>query len=273
MKDLWFQDNSQYTDAVPLPEAFYQFGSLALVRLLPNGKTETGWGAADFMENLSKGKFALQKSISYYERFKQPFAIIMRSIPYVAIDIDGKNGGVEIARVLQLPPTLAERSKSGNGYHLFYEVEGAKLDARRGYNEMEDHNGIVRGVDVRGSGVVYHYPGQKWNTLDVAPLPRSLHDLLTNAQDVRRTVRLTKNGTEALGPDELVIIHDRLRTQLEMPAKEGTRNQRLYAIGSQMYASNFPEWDREIYDRGDELGLPQDEVTGIIRNILKYSRH
>jgi hypothetical protein len=237
---------------------------------MPSGRTESGWSAKDFVENFEKGRFAPKHCLDYYTKFKQAFAFVMRGVPYVAIDIDGKNGGLATAQILRLPPTLAETSKGGNGYHLFYEVPGAKWDRRRGYQEMQDHNGIVPGIDVRGTGVVYHHHNQLWNSRPIAMLPKSLYDLLERAQEARQNVRLTKSGTEGLDEDELVLVHDKLRNQLEMPARVGTRNQRLFAIGCQMFASNYPNWDRSIMERGEELGLDVTEVNSIIENIIKY---
>ena len=61
-----------------------------------------------------------------------------------------------------LPPTLAETSKSGDGYHLFYLVD-EEWDDEKGYGLLGDRIGIEQGVDIRATGCVYHHPQQRWN--------------------------------------------------------------------------------------------------------------
>jgi hypothetical protein len=266
----WFENNEQYTDPEPIPAEFAEYGTLSLVRVGPSGKTESGWGAKDFVTNREAGRFAVKRSVDAFTKFRQPFAFVMRSIPFVCIDIDGKNGGLQTAQLLRLPETLAERSKGGNGYHLFYRIPMATWNALRGFDDLEDHNGIIPGVDIRGTGVVYHHDNQKWNGKPIAELPMTFYDLLTRAKQIRHNAKVTRHGTEGLDEDELVIIHDRLATQLAQPAKVGTRNQRLYAIGTQMYATAYPDWEIRVTERGEELGLSISEIHSIIENIFKY---
>jgi len=266
----WFEDRKQYVIPDPVPDAFTEYGTLSLVRVGSGGLTEPGWGAKDFVTNRDAGRFRAQRSVDAFMKFRQPFAFVMRSVPFVCVDIDGKNGGIQTAQILQLPPTLAETSKSGNGYHLFYQIPGARWNAKRGFDDLEDHNGIVPGVDIRGTGVVYHHATQRWNMRDISALPMSLYGLLTKAKEIRHNARLTRGGADGLDDDERVIVHDRLATQLASPAKVGTRNQRLYAIGTQMYASHYPDWDTAIRLRGEELGLAESEIESIIRNIINY---
>lgn len=265
----WFQSGG-YNVSSPVPDEFADYGTLSLVRVGSGGKPESGWGAKDFVTNREAGRFAVERSVSAFRKFKQPFAFVMRSIPHVCVDIDGKNGGIQTAQVLKLPPTLAETSKSGNGYHLFYRIPMAKWHPKFGYDDVEDHNGIIPGVDIRGTGLVYHHENQRWNSASIAMLPMSLYGLLTRAKEIRHSAKLTRSGTESLDPDELVIVHDGLAAHLAQPARVGTRNQRLYAVGAQMYAAGYPDWDTALTLRGEELGLGVSEVERIIENIIKY---
>ena len=266
----WFEDAKQYVVPDPVPDEFTDYGTLSLVRVGSGGKTESGWGAKDFVANREAGRFGAQRSIDAFMKFRQPFAFVMRSVPFVAVDIDGKNGGIQTATILRLPRTLAETSKSGNGYHLFYRIPMARWNAKRGFDDLEDHNGIIPGVDIRGTGVIFHHDTQRWNMEPIADLPMSLYDLLTRAKEIRHNAKVTRNGAEGLDEDELVLVHDRLTNQLAGPAKVGTRNQRLFAIGTQMYATHYPEWDVRVIERGRELGLGEQELDSIIQNIIKY---
>src|SRR5690606_30401280 len=109
-------------------------------------------------------------------------AYVMRSVRLVAIDIDGKNGGLEhVTEIGALPLTMAERSKSGNGYHLFYETDDV-WDVDEGFAQIPDQIGFVQGVDIRGTGCVYHFPAQRWNNRKVTKLPDWLRDQLLAKQ-------------------------------------------------------------------------------------------
>ena len=81
-----------------------------------------------------------------------------------------------------LPPTLAETSKSGNGYHLFYLVSEDEWDPNAGFGMFGDRIGIEQGVDFRGTGCVYHYQSQRWNDRPLAELPDRIKDRLKAAQ-------------------------------------------------------------------------------------------
>lgn len=268
----WFENPAQYVNDTPLPAQMMPYNP-ALVRVYAEGRTEPGWGAEKFSDNHAKGVFGPARALRFYEKFGQPFAIIMRAMPLICVDIDGKNGGVETAQVLQLPPSLAETSKSGNGFHVYYYVPGMQWIDHRGYEEFPDMIGLVPGVDIKGTGVVYHHNTQLWNTLDVAPLPGALAELLGRARDIKRYTRAAAGGMAALDEDEKVIIWDGLLAQLASPkvGVEGKRNNRLYAIGSQMFASGVPNWDLKLFDRGLEVGSTPEKMTALIKNIEKYA--
>ena len=267
---VWYEDIQQYEYA-KLPDEIAKYPKLAVVKVYPSGKTQPGWGAKEFVENNERGLFDPQTNIAFAERNSFAYAIVMRSLPMVCVDIDGKNDGVRTARLLQLPRTLAERSKSGNGFHLFYRLPYATKTGDRGFAEIPDIVGLIPGVDIKGTGLVFHYPHQRWNNHPVLTIPPSLHDLLSNARDIKRTARVSRVGAANLDPDELVIVHDELKAKLMKSIPHGTRNRKLYAIGAEMMTVNYPHWDIVLFERGLELGLEADEITEIINNIEKYA--
>lgn len=268
-KQQWFEDNSQYTDPVSLPESF---GSrpVPLVRVYDSGKTQPGWGAKEFIDNERRGRFKEERVLKFFEEYNEPFGIIMRGLPMVCVDIDGKNGGIPTARVLGLPETTAEISKSGNGYHLFYEVPGTKWSRDRGFDEFPDIINLLPGVDIKGTGIVYHYPVQLWNDKPFASLPPSLARLLGAAREVKLHARLSREGILALDDDERVIVHDQIKNELDKSVEVGKRNQTLYRLGARMRAALYPNWDMALFDRGLELGLEPSEIKEIIRNVNVY---
>jgi len=270
MKKHWFEPIEQYQDAAAIPRQL-TYDKLSLIRVYQSGKTQPGWGGESFVDNYVKNAFDPQRAVKFFDRYSMPFGIVMRSLPFICVDIDGKNGGVETARTLNLPPTFAERSKSGNGYHLFYRVPYTKWNPLRGYDEFPDLIGLIPGVDIKGVGVVFHYVQQRWNELEVAELPVSLATLIGRARDVRRAARITKQGTQSLDAEELLIVHDQLIDDLKGKFEAGHRNQRLYAIGARMQAAGVPHWDTLVFDRGLEIGLEIGEIEELIRNIETYA--
>src|SRR5690349_10217609 len=126
----WWRTDD-YVESAPLPAHVFENPGVigpkgvALVRAWPSGMTDQGWGlqgkdgGEGFMPRYKRGEFLPRRILFGYDRGKWAFALVMRSVRLVCIDIDGKNGGFEHAKRLgKLPPTLAETSKSGNGYHL-----------------------------------------------------------------------------------------------------------------------------------------------------------
>ena len=104
----WFQED-QYVHSDPPPvslEAYAGDNGVATVAVYANGKSQPGWGEKDFARNYKLGKFnAIERT--------ETFAYVMRSLPMLVVDIDGKNDGIDHAKLLNLPPTMAETSKSG----------------------------------------------------------------------------------------------------------------------------------------------------------------
>jgi hypothetical protein len=267
----WFENLDQYVDEKPLPRWMEKENNLSLIRLYSSGKTQPGWGAKDFMLNQRKNAFDVNRALRFYHKYGQPFGVVMRSLPAVCVDIDGKNGGIKTANALQLTETSAETSKSGNGFHVFYSVTHAEWDALLGYNEFPDIIGLIPGVDIKGVGVVYHYHNQRWNERELEPLPKSLSTLITRTKTVRHSMRMMRTDVVDMDPDDLVILHDQLKDQLNKKIPEGLRNQTLYAIGARMITAGYPSWDLALMERGHQLGLDEDEMADIVLHIEKYA--
>ena len=275
----WWQEADSYCSDAAVSEGIYHGDPMlgphgpAIVRVFQDGRTVPGWGS-EFMENYTANKFHPKRvGIQDYEvPAKRPFALVMRSISAICIDIDGKNGGFEGVKQLGfLPPTLAETSKSGNGYHLFYYVPD-EWDSEQGFARFSDRIGIADGVDIRAVGCVYHYPNQKWNDLSMTPLPGHLKELLLSVKKKRdATIAALVTVMQDNDPVEVAMMHDQLLEELAQPIASGKRNNTLFAIGSKMKAASVPQWDSLVYDRAIQLGLGAEETTKLVGNIEKYS--
>jgi len=246
---------------------------LALVRVWPDGRTDPGWGLeTGFMDRYERGEFNARRVLFGYERHKWAFAFVMRSVRLVCLDIDGKNGGLEHAKRLgMLPPTMAETSKSGDGYHLFFKTWEA-WDITHGFAAFNDRIGIEQGVDFRGTGCVYHHDTQRWNNRPPAMLPQHLATLLVHKEQraSATTARITKvldNNDEL----EVLMLHDEILRDLAKPIPQGKRNTTLFAIGSQMCQAGVGGWEALLTGRADQIGLTNDEADKIVENVRRYS--
>jgi hypothetical protein len=250
---------------------------LALVRAWPDGRTDAGWGlmgkdgADGFMPRYLRGEFNERRVVYGYEKGKHTFAFVMRSTRLVCIDIDGKNGGLEHAKRLGLlPPTMAETSKSGDGYHLFYLVD-EEWDDEKGYGLLSDRIGIEQGVDIRATGCVYHHPQQRWNLRSPAPLPGHLLTLLQHRDQKVAATTARINTVLASNDDmEVLMMQDEMVSELAKPIPAGKRNNTLFAIGSQMMLAQVPDWETALRDRANQVGLDAGEVDKLVANISRY---
>ena len=223
------------------------------------------------MPRYLRGDFNARRVLFGYDRDKWAFAIVMRSVRLVCIDIDGKNGGFEHAKRLMLPPTLAETSKSGDGYHLFYDVDKEWND-EKGFGKLGDRIGFEQGVDFRGTGCVYHHKQQLWNDRPPVALPQHLYELLSNReQKIAATHSRITSVLQSNDDMEVLMLHDEILSRLAKPIPQGKRNNTLFAIGSEMQAAGILEWDTKLYTRATELGLDHDEIQKLIDNIGKYA--
>ena len=270
----WWRTDT-YDGEDNIPHGFMQLAGpngLALVKAWDNGKTSTGWGHGDFMASYQKNLLHMKPALIGFSKGLNHFAFVMRSLRVVCIDIDGKNGGLEHAKKLgQLPPTVAETSKSGTDYHLFYSTD-EDWDSQEGYALVRDRIGIVTGVDIRGTGCVYHHKQQRWNSHDIAPLPEHLKDRLLGDQRLK-TARAGAIATVMNNNDELEIMmmQEELVARLAKDIPEGKRNNTLFAIGQDMKKAGMVEWPQFISDRASELGLDGEEITRLVRNIENYN--
>lgn len=279
-KPWWQSDSYDGDTALPLLNADWLGPKgVALVKAWPSGLTDPGWGLLPpkgsnegFMPRYLRGEFNERRVLHGYHKGLWAFAFIMRSMRLVCIDIDGKNGGLEHAKELgMLPPTLAETSKSGDGYHLFYLVD-EEWDLQKGYAKLGDRIGIVQGVDVRATGCVYHYDSQRWNSRAVAPLPVQLYEVLTHREEkiAAQTARIAA-VLDSNDEMEILMMQSEMETDLAKPIPAGKRNTTLFAIGSQMAEANIEDWEGKILARADEVGLPEDEAQKIVDNIGRYA--
>lgn len=279
-KPWWRFDT--YDVEAPVPDVMRdQAGpkGLAMVKAWPSGVTDPGWGLLPpkgsnegFMPRYMRNEFNERRTLVGYERDRWAFAFIMRSMRLVCIDIDGKNGGLEHAKELGLlPPTLAETSKSGFGYHLFYLVD-EKWDDVKGFGLLNDRIGIVQGVDIRAVGCVYHHKQQRWNSRLLAELPRHLYDQLMHRE--QKVAAASERIAKVLANDdpmEVLMMHDELESELKKNIPAGKRNNTLFAIGSQMQEAGVEDWETKLLARADEVGLSAVEGEKLVQNIQRYA--
>jgi hypothetical protein len=277
----WRTDAYDVADAMParfLDEWSGPKGP-ALVRVWPDGRTDKGWGlnpppneTDGFMPRYLRGEFNHRRVLYGYGKDRWSFAFVMRSMRLVALDIDGKNGGLEYAKRLgMLPPTLAETSKSGNGYHLFYLVDEEWTDDR-GFGLLGDRIGIEQGVDFRATGCVYHHRPQRWNRREPALLPDHLLQVMQHreqkqAAQYERILKILTNNDDL----EVLMLHDEIISELNRPIAQGKRNQTLFAIGNRMREAQVPGWEQLLLDKAAQVGLPDDEANKLVANIDRYA--
>lgn len=276
MAPPWWQTES-YTETSLLPPTDLQplSGPLgpAYVQVYEDGSTAPGWGGKTFISKYAKRGFHVRRAQAVFGRNQTPFALVMRSVSMICLDIDGKNGGFEAAAALNLPFTLAETSKSGNGYHLFYLVDDT-WNATFGFDRLRDRIGWRTGIDIRTVGCVYHYPSQRWNTRSPAPLPEPLLIDLEHARDdqVERAAIITTLRTSTDPDDilEFLMMQATIQSRLTAPIASGKRNNTLFAIGAEMKVAGIVNWNEQVYDRAVQLGLAVDEAEKLVKNIERY---
>ena len=270
----WWQNPEEYTIDTPVASEFYDYAGpkgIALVRAFDNGTTDTGWGADTFMGKYMKGAFSERRALIGYEKGFNHFAIVMRSVRLVCIDIDGKNGGIDHAAELlgNVPYTLAETSRSGNGFHLYFSYPDT-WDQKAGYADLRDAIGVVQGVDVRATGCVYHYATQRWNGRPVVPLPEWIAARLKKRQHSREATISQVVSIAKLGGDEALMQIQELLDDLAKDVPTGRRNNTLFAIGSKLMLAGYEKWEEVVSNRASELNLGFKEIEKLIANISKY---
>lgn len=273
----WYEDERSFRSTEVLPPDLNALSgprNTALVSVYEEGRTTPGWGERLFMQNYLRDKFAAPPRIARAAK-GQPYAIVMRSIRAIMIDLDrhtddGGADGFEAAAKLDLPPTLAETSKSGTGRHLFYKVTDF-WDDDLGFAAYEDIIGLQPGIDIRGVGCSYRYPTQRWNDRSIAHAPDSLLELIEERR-ARKLALTTQLAAAAADPDseEALIMHDTLLQELAKPIPNGKRNSTLFAIGSKMNQAGVPDWQTHLSERANEVGIDTDEAVKIIDNVVKY---
>lgn len=274
---MWWSEDEYATDVVIPMDFLGHTGpkGIALVREHPNGKTDPGWGMRSkpgFMENYEQNKFDPARLMHGYHLGMHGLAFVMRSLRMVCIDIDGKNGGLEhVGKLGMLPYTLAETSRSGNGYHLFYATSEDRWSSEFGFAEFRDRIGIQQGVDLRATGCVFHHKNQRWNNRELAELPQHLKDLWRQKIQKEDAQITTITSTLATGDqDQIVVMQDSLLDDLNKPIPAGRRNNTLFAVGSQMMIAEIPDWEDKVHARALAVGLDRQEAAKLLANIEKY---
>ena len=272
----WNHDSYQNPRSLPIAlddtELWGPVGPALVTTFPATGKTQPGWGENNFMENYCGKRFKAQYAIRAFTKYNTPFAFVMRSAKLVCVDLDGKNGGTAHEKLLgvELPPTVAETSKSGDGYHLFYRVEDS-WDLNRGFARLRDFIGIEQGVDFRGTGCVYHYPSQRWNARPLADLPVEFIEKLIRKDQQLATVRAAVLAElQSEDKETVLIMQSALLDDLKKPIPAGRRNNTLFAIGSQLRTAGIENWDELIADKASEVGLDDEEITKLVGNIERY---
>ncbi len=274
----WWTKQSSYTEPSLLPPVDLDSyaGPLgpAYVQVYDDGSTAPGWGGASFIGKYRKRGFHVRRAQAVFDRHQTPFALVMRSVSLVCLDIDGKNGGIESAAALNLPLTMAETSKSGNGYHLFYGVQDS-WNPTFGFERLRDRIGWRTGIDIRSVGCVYHYPSQRWNTALPALLPDNILIDLEQARDdmVARSETLTRLRTSTDPDDqmEFLMMQSTIQSKLNAPIAAGKRNNTLFGIGCEMKLAQILDWQEQVFNRATELGLDESEAEKIVKNIDRYA--
>jgi len=267
--DRWYQEDDQYTEA-DLDEELDNYAGpngTAVVKVYGE-KTQPGWGHERFMRNYVRNFFGMHKIAD-----GDPFAIVMRSLRVLVIDIDGKNDGYAEAAKLELPPTLAETSKSGNGHHLFYSYPD-KWHEVEGFAAQPDRVGMWPGIDIKSTGVVYHHPHQRWNTERIVPLPDSVWDKLVQRNERDTMLRITPEQAAEMTDEDLKFKRDVLLIELSKPRTDG-RDTSLWRIGASLLNLGVDEqyMAEKILAAGLKWGVDEAIINGkIIPNILNYAR-
>jgi len=276
----WWRTDLYDTDAHIPDELVRSSGphGVAVVRAWNDGRTDAGWGlrptekTPGFMALYNGDKFQAKRVLPSYEKGAHNFAFVMRSMSLICVDIDGKNDGFTGAnRLGPLTETLAETSKSGNGYHLFYLVPDS-WDDELGFAKYSDKIGLEQGVDLRATGCVYHTPGQRWNNRNIAVIP----DFLAQKLDLlkqqflasQNTIQKVINSQEG---HEILMLQSELLDDLAKPIQAGRRNNTLFALASKMKEAEVPDWQGKITARAIEVGLANDETLKLVRNVEAYS--
>lgn len=269
MTTMWYEDEDQYTEVTPWSDLAEHSGphGVAVVQVFRE-KTQPGWGHERFMKNYSRSFFDPGKVPE-----GKPYALVMRSLRLLCVDIDGKNDGYKAAKKLELPPTLAETSKSGNGHHLLYSYPD-EWDENAGYVDQPDRINMWQGIDIKSVGVVYHHLHQRWNTEAIAVLPESIGADLRRRRARDEFLTTTPSQASELSDEDLKFKRDMLLIELSRARSTG-RDSSLWRIGASLLNLGVDEayMAEKIRAAGIRWGVPLDVIDGkIIPNIISYAR-
>lgn len=261
---MWFEDDSQYTHD---PSSMIS-PDWPVIPLSNRGKPIVQYGGGKWGEDRFRPRTAP-------ELLERPlFALCMAGTGLMCLDIDRhqSDGVATLADWREefhvgMPPTLATRSKSGTGYHLFYlKPETVRRDVI-GLRIREGESG-ASGLDVRATGLVSFCTrdGQGMiatphNGLPVAPCPRWLELVLT-----------AKSRPEYI-PAPFIGELRGCPGKCGQAIAEGQRNDTLFRWGLGL-SNSYDNWAEHVTHRGRASHLPEPEIRRIITSIAGYaSRH
>lgn len=265
----WYDNETQFYALTPWWQLTAEAGPMgtAVVRIYDE-KTQPGWGRPRFMGNYMRGFFSSGKIPE-----GKPYALVMRSLRLLCVDIDGKNDGYKKAAELNLPPTLAETSKSDNGHHLFYRYPDV-WDDTDGFAGQPDRIGMWPGIDIKATGVVYHHLHQRWNNEAIVDLPADTLDLLVKRNQRDALLRVTPTQARDMDDEDLKFKRDMLLIELSKHRTDG-RDTSLWRIGASLLNLGVDEvyMSEKILAAGLKWGVPEETITGkIIPNIISYAQ-
>lgn len=255
MSEAWYEDLGQYDKPVsgfPLPR------QSCAVLTYEKGGTTTGWRQGGWRDN---SKLAVYPDAnSNLRRFvtANRWGLIMESTGLCCIDIDDHSGqrmGFKSISHFDMPPTLAKRSRSGKGRHLYYWLPKNLKPA--------DYIGILPEVDFKGKGITFFV---KDMTLHNGLPPVYLPDGF--ARLVQSTQKKTEEKTKAMFVDAKNGLQRMdCPSGCYEPIPPGTRNDTLNAWGFGLMCNDWPNWDQHVVHRGKLSGMPDFEIETIVRSI------
>ena len=261
---MWFETHDQYTHP---PESMID-PNWPIIPLSSQGKPCEKYGDGKWREP----QFKPSIDPGLLKRFQ--YALHMMDTPLLCVDIDRHNndGVATLADWRErfsaaLPPTLATRSKSGRGYHLFYlkpddlhrDVIG--LSTRPGARPRES-----TGIDIRAWGLVAFCTRETERTIvattnGLTPVECPVWLAYLIRQNTPPPSRPAPSNTTGISPFRSGCPRD-----CASPVTEGQRNNEIHRWGFGLSFS-YVDWADHIRHRGRISGLDDREIERMITSI------
>jgi hypothetical protein len=237
---------------------------------------EKGFGVNDW----KPGKFKATKE----KVVGKDHALLMKSINVLCVDIDGKNGGMDnLHKLGYLPPTLAEISRSGTGYHLYYSL----TDAQNSTFSMDfaGKSALATGVDIKTQGLVFQAVAtskhQMYNARQLSLIPDSLANLVE-----LNTIKKQKARVFFKSPQGLKELEKKRQAQPKdewdwsslgtpcsgyclSPIPQGMRNDSLYTFGLAKMANGETDWEKHMGHAARKSNIPNDELGVLVGQVKR----